>query len=293
MFSKIKTTSSIDNYSEKISKIQQLIKNADAVIVGAGAGLSASAGLLYSGVRFETLFTNYIERYNLRDMYSSAFYPHNSLEEHWGYWCKHIYHNRYAAELNTTYPNLQDLLQDKNYFVITTNGDHLFLLNGFEKERVFYTQGDYGLFQCSVPCHQKTYDNHQSIIDMLENLEDLKIPSSLIPYCPVCGKPMTVNLRMDDTFVEGEGWNKALKHYQAFIENTSGKNVLFLELGIGYNTPAIIKYPFWRMTYQNKNASYVCINLENETVPQEIKNRSILMTDDIGKVISDVLLINS
>ncbi len=285
MFSRTSTTSYTENYSEKIAKVRKLIEDSDAIIIGAGAGLSAAAGLLYSGERFNKLFPDFIERYHLKDMYSAAFYQHDTLEEHWGYWSKHIYHNRYKAEINSTYNDLLKVVEGKNYFVITTNGDHLFILNNFDKKRLFYTQGDYGLFQCTVPCHKKTYDNKELITQMVHRQNDLKIPSELIPYCPLCAKPMTVNLRMDNTFVEDEGWHDANKRYDDFRKETFGKKVLFLELGIGYNTPSIIKYPFWQMTYDNKNATYISINLSEEKVPKEIINQSITIKGDICEVI--------
>ncbi len=290
MFSKIWTKNSTKSYSDKLAQVSTLLNDAEAVVIGAGAGLSASAGLLYSGERFERLFTDFIAKYKLTDMYSAAFYPHKSLEEHWGYWSYHIYHNRYAAELNSTYSDLLKLVQDKNYFVITTNGDHLFLKNGFDKQRVFYTQGDYGLFQCTVPCHKQTYDNHDIIMKMISEQKDLKIPSELIPYCPKCDAPMTVNLRMDNTFVEDDGWHRACARYTDFIETHMSKKVLFLDLGIGLNTPSIIKYPFWKFTYQNKLANHVSINTEIFEVPKEIEKQSISIIHDIGDTIRQINL---
>ena len=285
MCSKKKTTNSTEATSEKVTKLLELINEADAVVIGAGAGLSTSAGLNYGGERFQRLFSDYIERYQLTDMYSAAFYEHKTEEELWGYWCKHIYHNRYAAELDDTYKNLLELVSKKNFFVITTNGDHLFRLNNFPKDRLFYTQGDYGLFQCAKGCHNKTYDNHETIIEMIEKLDDLKIPTELIPHCPVCHGSMTVNLRKDSFFVEDDGWNQALARYEKFLKDNLQKKVLFLELGVGFNTPTIIKYPFMQMTYRNKNANYVCINLSNITCPKEIESQSLFISDNISEII--------
>ncbi len=222
-------------------------------------------------------------------MYSAAFYPHKTQEELWAYWSKHIYHNRYGAELNECYQDLFALVKQRNYFVITTNADHLFLLHGFEKKRVFYTQGDYGLFQCSVPCHKKTYDNKELIFEMLEQQKDCKISSKLIPHCPLCGAVMTVNLRKDSTFVEDEGWHAACARYEDFVREQTGKKVLYLELGIGYNTPSIIKYPFWQMTYRNPNASYVNLNLMEEQLPKEIIKQSILIQGDISSILRHLI----
>ncbi len=288
MFLKKSTTQSTETYLAKMNRVRELIEDAESIVIGAGAGLSAAAGLLYSGERFKNLMPEFIEKYNLSDMYSAAFYPHKTLEEHWGYWSRHIYHNRYTAEIDSTYENLFNLVKDKNYFVITTNADHLFLLNSFEKSRLFYTQGDYGLYQCSVPCHKETYNNRDSIFEMVEKQKDLKIPTELIPYCPKCGETMTVNLRVDSTFVESEGWHLADERYQSFLKKNLGKKILFLELGIGYNTPGIIKYPFWQMTYTSKNANYVCINLDETSLPKEIEKKGIIINGDISKVMSDL-----
>ncbi len=285
MYSKTKTTNSTGNNLEKINRLKDMISEAEVILVGAGAGLSTSAGLRYGGERFQHLFPEYIKKYNLTDMYSSAFYPFKTPEELWGYWCKHIYHNRYNAEVNDCYKMLHELISEKKHFAITTNADHLFRLNNFAKERLFYTQGDYGTFACSKGCHDKTYDNEEIVMEMLENLDDLKVPTELVPYCPVCNEPMTVNLRKDSYFVEDEGWHTACDNYTKFVSQNKDKNILFLELGIGYNTPSIIKYPFWQMTYQNENARYVSVNLDNNKCPKEIVGQALLISDDISKVI--------
>ncbi len=288
MFSKTSTPLSTMNYSQKIKRVSELLSTCETIVVGAGAGLSASAGLLYTGERFERLFADYIKAYGLHDMYSAAFYPYPSEEALWGYWSLHIYHNRYAAVLNSTYDKLKKMVEDKNHFVITTNADHLFIQSGFDKERLFYTQGDYGLFQCSVPCHQKTYDNKKEIYEMVARQKNLKIPGELVPHCPRCGKVMTQNLRKDSTFVEDEGWHNAQNRYANFLQENQRKAVLYLELGIGGNTPGIIKYPFWQYVHQNKNAQYVCINLQEAAAPSEIIDRSVLLQEDIGSVLQDL-----
>ncbi len=274
--------------SKDFEKLKNHINGADAIIIGAGSGLSAAAGLMYSGKRFETLFPDFIERYHFTDMYSAAFHPHETLEEFWGYFSKHIYYNRYAQDINNTYENLLQLVRDKNYFVLTTNVDHLFQKTGFDKKKLFYTQGDYGLFQCSVPCHKQTYDNSQLVLDMITKQENLKIPTELIPYCPICGKPMTTNLRKDATFVEDDGWHSAAKKYESFIKENKNKRIVFLELGVGFNTPSIIKYPFWQMTYENKNAIYVCINSGDMVCAREIVPQSIMIDYDIHNALSEL-----
>ena len=277
------------NYSEKIKKIKALIDDADAVIIGAGAGLSTAAGYTYSGERFKKYFYDFYKKYGLDNMYYGGFYPYKTPEEKWAFWSRYIYINRYMPIPNDTYGKLLELVKDKDYFVLTTNVDHCFQRSGFDKKRLFYTQGDYGLFQCSEPCHNKTYDNEEIIRKMYDAEKNMKIPTELIPVCPVCGRPMTTNLRADDRFVQDEGWYAACGRYEDFIRRHEGLKTVYLELGVGYNTPVIIKYPFWKQTAQNENASYVCINLGEADAPPEIKNRSICIDADIAKVINDLI----
>ena len=256
------TVSRREEQTEKLERLRGMLNSAEAVLIGAGAGLSTSAGFTYSGERFRKYFADFEEEYGFHDMYSGGFYPFPSPEEFWAYWSRYIYINRYDQPAGKPYERLLELVRDKNYFVLTTNVDHRFQTAGFDKERLFYTQGDYGLFQCSVPCHKATYDNEENVRAMLRDQKGGKIPSSLIPHCPVCGKPMRVNLRADDTFVEDDGWHAAYERYEAFLRENAGKKILFFELGVGMNTPSIIKYPFWKMTMQNRKATYVCINQE-------------------------------
>ena len=265
----------------KIQTLREWLDGAEAIVIGAGAGLSTAAGFTYSGERFRRYFAYFADKYGFRDMYSGGFYPYDTLEEFWAYWSRYIYINRYDQPAGKPYEDLLTLVRGKNYFVLTTNVDHRFQVAGFDKARLFYTQGDYGLFQCSVPCHKKTYDNEAQIRAMLKEQKDMRIPSELVPRCPVCGRPMTMNLRCDDTFVEDEGWRAASRRYEGFLRENEGKKVLFLELGVGMNTPGIIKYPFWQMTYRNKNARYACINLEIAYAPKEI-DRSVCIPSDLN-----------
>lgn len=276
---------SINSYWDNIEKVKRKIKSADAVLIGAGAGLSASAGFAYSGKRFEDHFRDFIDKYGFNDMYTAGFYPYKTLEEYWAYWSRYIYINRYQDAPKTTYDDLLRLVQDKDYFVLTTNVDHCFQKAGFDKRRLFYTQGDYGLWQCSKPCHNKTYDNESAIREMVAKQHDMRIPSELVPHCPVCGAPMSMNLRADNTFVEDDGWHRAAERYQAFLSRHSGGNILYLELGVGGNTPGIIKYPFWQMTAKNPRAAYACINYGEAVCPQEIEKQSICINGDIGDVL--------
>ncbi|MGG7142162.1 SIR2 family NAD-dependent protein deacylase [Clostridium nigeriense] len=272
----------------KLNKIAEYIQNADAIVIGAGAGLSASAGLLYSGKRFTDNFSEFIDKYGMQDMYSSGFYPFETEEEKWAYWSKHIYLNRYEFPVGEVYKDLLEIVSGKKYFIITTNVDHQFYKAGFSKERVFATQGDYGLLQCAHGCHKKLYDNEALVYKMVEKQKDCRIPSELVPKCPVCGEEMEVNLRCDEYFVEDEEWDNSLANYERFIEENQNKNIVFIELGVGMNTPAIIKYQFWRMTNKLKDAKYICINLNEAYAPGAIMNKSICIESDISEAVNDL-----
>ena len=287
MFSRILTQKSTAVWSDQIERLKLAIEECDAVVIGAGAGLSTSAGLTYSGERFEKNFGDFKEKYGIRDMYSGGFYPFESLEEYWAWWSRHIMVNRYERAPKPVYDNLRKLVEGKDYFVLTTNVDHQFQLAGFDKKRLFYTQGDHGLWQCSEPCHQRTYDNEEIVRRMWAEQRDMKIPSELAPRCPVCGKPMIMNLRCDDTFVQDDGWYAAAQRYEDFVRRHSGLRVVFLELGVGGNTPVIIKYPFWKYTVENPNALYACVNFQEAIAPKEIAARSVCVESDIGEFLKN------
>ena len=289
MFSKIWTTKSTENYSSQIEKLKKEFEAAETIVIGAGAGLSTSAGFVYDGERFRQYFSDFEEKYGFHDMYSGGFYPYNTLEEHWAYWSRYIYINRYMDAPKPVYSELFELVKEKDYFILTTNVDHCFQKAGFDKKRLFYTQGDDGLFQCSEPCCNETFENEDIMRQMVERQKDMRIPSELLPVCPHCGKPLTMNLRSDNRFVEDEGWHRAAERYNNFLRTRKNQRILFLELGVGYNTPVIIKYPFWQMTAKNRNATYVCINYGEAVCPQEIKKQSICIDSDIGKVIESIL----
>lgn len=295
---------SIKSCSDKINRLKQALENSDSIMIGAGAGLSTSAGFIYSGERFEKYFFDFAEKYPFTDMYSGGFYPYPSRAEYWSFWSRNIWVNRYMKASIPVYDDLLRLVKKKDYFVLTTNVDYCFQKAGFDKKRLFYTQGDYGLFQCSQPCHNKTYDNENVIREMIlsqgweigdENelmIQDktqlkMSVPDELVPFCPVCGRPMTMNLRTDEKFVEDEGWHQAAEKYQQFLQTHGGK-ILFLELGVGGNTPAIIKYPFWNMTFKNPNSIYACVNYDMAHCPREISERSICLDGDIGDVINAI-----
>lgn len=289
MFLRISTDKSTKNFSDKINRVKDLLKNADAVVIGAGAGLSTSAGFEYSGEKFRKYFSDFAEKYGITDMYSGGFYPYQTLEEYWAWWSRQIYCNRYIDAPKPLYQKLLSLVKDKDYFVITTNVDHCFQKSGFDKQRLFYMQGDYGLIQCSEPCCQKTYDNEELVLKMVQLQKNMKIPSELVPYCPNCGQPMTTNLRCDDNFVQDEGWYKAKNRYDDFIRRHEGLKTVFLELGVGNSTPVWIKYPFQKMAAQNPNASYVCVNLGCVYAPPGIKGQSVCIDSDILTVIDKLL----
>ena len=288
MFSKMRITKSTEPYLDNIKKLKEKIEIADTIVIGAGAGLSTSAGFVYDGERFHKYFADFEEKYGFHDMYSGGFYPYKTLEEYWAYWSSYIAVNRYDDAPKPVYNELLALVNDKDYFVLTTNVDHCFQKAGFDKERLFYTQGDYGLFQCSVPCHNKTYDNEAVIRNMVAQQKNMKVPTELLPRCPVCGKPMVMNLRSDNKFVEDKGWHIAAERYSNFLRSRQNGNILFLELGVGYNTPVIIKYPFWQMTISNSKATYACVNFGEAACPNEIKEQSICINGDIGTVLSDL-----
>ena len=302
MFLKKKMKESTGDYSDKITELKEKISEADAVVIGAGSGLSTSAGFVYSGERFKQYFSDFEEKYDFHDMYSGGFYPYETLEEYWAYWSRYIYINRYMDAPKPVYDRLLELVKDKDYFVITTNVDHCFQKARFDKKRLFYTQGDYGLFQCSEPCCQETYDNEEAVRKMVlaqgcEIAADGSlivsqkkkllgtIPSELIPVCPHCGRPLTMNLRADATFVEDEGWHRAAERYENFLRTRKNTKILFLELGVGYNTPGIIKYPFWQMTARNPQAMYACLNYDEAFAPDEIRKQSVCISGDIGETL--------
>ena len=305
MFSRTSTSRSTSACSGELDALRQKLAEADAVLIGAGAGLSAAAGFAYSGERFRRYFGDFAAQYHFADMYAGGFYPYGSLEEYWAYWSRYIWINRYMDAPKPVYSRLYDLVKDKDYFVLTTNVDHCFQKAGFDKARLFYTQGDYGLWQCSVPCHNETYDNEATVRKMVEAqgfafaengdlyVPDgiklkMKVPSELIPYCQHCHKPMSMNLRADATFVEDAGWHAAARRYEAFLRQCRGKKVLYWELGVGMNTPGIIKYNFWQRVWKDRRAFYACVNLDEAYCPPELAARSACIKGDIGAVLEQL-----
>ena len=289
---------------EQIERLKKEIESADAIVIGAGAGLSTAAGLTYSGERFEKYFGDFAARFDIQDMYSGGFYPFPDEETRWAWWARHIYYNRYIDPPKDVYGKLLALVQDKDYFVITTNVDHQFQRAGFDKKRLFYTQGDYGLFQSMNPTIKKTYDNAEWVMQAMEaqGFEkdsdgiyqisqsgiSMRIPTALIPKCPDDGSDVTMNLRADDLFVEDEGWHRASAAYADFIHRHENLHTLYFEIGVGANTPVIIKYPFWAMTRANPKAKYACLNYNEAFCPHQIENQSICIDGDADTILASL-----
>lgn len=272
-----------------IQKLKEEIENSEYILIGAGAGLSTSAGFLYDGKRFEDNFKDYIKKYGFTDMYSAGFYNFPTLEEYWAYFSLYVYINRYDIEENETYLNLYNIVKNKNYFVITTNVDGRFADSKFDKDKIFAVQGDFSLFQCSKPCRQETFYNEKYIREMIKYKKEMKIPTELIPKCPYCGRNMSMNLRVDSTFVQDKNWDKQKSKYENFLKNSYNSKILFLELGVGFNTPSIIKYNFWRMTLNNKKSVYASINLGECYSASDIEERSICIDADISEVLKKLI----
>ena len=299
------------NYTEKIEKAKHLIDNSDYIIIGAGSGLSTAGGFVYSGENFDRYFKDFGDKYGFKDMYSGGFYPYKTQEEKWAYWSRYIFVNRYKSEKpNKVYTALFNLVKNKDYFVITTNVDHQFQIAGFDKNRLFYTQGDYGLFQCSTPCHNKTYDNKDIVLKMLKSQNfitekngkmeitnsscwKMTIDNTLIPKCPICGENMEMNLRSDDRFVQDEQWHRHAELYSKFINKANGKNVVLFEVGVGFNTPAIIRFPFENFVFNQNNFYLLRLNKDYAFCPKEIENKTILFDENIEKVLNDLKTIHN
>ena len=290
---------------EQIERLRREIREADAVVIGAGAGLSTAAGFTYSGERFHRYFRDFEEKFGIADMYSGGFYPFPEEEIRWAWWARHIYYNRYVDAPEPVYTGLLKLVEEKDYFVITTNVDHQFQRAGFDKKRLFYTQGDYGLFQPLGGKDDRTWDNEEWVMDAMEAqgfVKDengifqmpadgnvsMRIPSDLIPVDPVTGGPVTMNLRADDTFVEDDGWRKASAAYADFLRRHSGMRVLYMEIGVGHNTPVIIKYPFWQMTKENSKATYACLSRSDPYCPKPIEKQSVCIDGDFMETLKEL-----
>ncbi|MBR1560322.1 MAG: Sir2 silent information regulator family NAD-dependent deacetylase [Clostridia bacterium] len=289
--------------NDNVQRLIDAVRGADAIMLGAGAGLSTAAGYIYTGERFDRYFGDFAAKYGFDDMYSGGFYPYDAPETFWAFWSRHIWINRYADAPKPVYDDLYAAVKDKDYFVLTTNVDHCFQKAGFDKQRLFYTQGDYGLLQCSKPCSQQTWDNEAIVREMVlaqgftigarnelippeGRAPAMAVPAALLPKCPNCGRPMTTNLRSDDRFVEDPGWHAAARRYNAFAAEHVKGRVLYLEIGVGWNTPGIIKFNFWRAVNDNPDATYACLNMRDVRTAAEIVDRSILVAGDSAAIIA-------
>lgn len=282
----------MNKISEKIERAKNWIKNADAILIGAGAGLSTSAGLEYAGKRFENNFKDFIQKYHFTDMYTAGFYDFHTEEEKWAFWAKHMYVNDIGIGATKLYKDVLELMKNKKYFVITTNVDDQFYKAGVDKAKVFATQGSYRYIQCKEACHNQLYDATELVKEMVEKTKDCKIPIELVPVCPVCpvcGEKMDVHVRVDANFVQDDDWYKQDEKYGEFLDNTKDKNVVLLELGVGFNTPGIIRIPFEQMTYQNANWKLIRINKNESSTFLDINDKSILIQGDIKEIV-DLLL---
>ncbi len=275
----------MESFPQRLDKAKMAIDDADYILIGAGAGFSAAAGIEYAGKRFEENFQDFIEKYGVQDMYSATFYPYETQEEKWAHWIRHVYVNRYSVGKTRLYGQLLELVDDKEYFVLTTNVEHQFWINEFEDKRIFATQGDYGLIQCEKACHNKLYSNEELVYDALEKVEDCKIPTELVPVCPVCGGHMEINVRKDNYFVEDEKWHEMHDNYKGFLSAIDeDKKIVFLELGVGFNTPVIIRYPFEQMTYENPNATLIRLNRSHSNAIPQNKDKTISFNENISEI---------
>lgn len=277
------------NILEKAPKIKELINNSDYVLIGAGAGLSTAAGIEYYGKRFKENFSEYIEKYNFTDLYTSSFYNFKTEEEKWAYWAKHIYISNISMSATKLYSDILKIVKMKEYFVITTNVDDQFYKSGFNKDRIFATQGSYRYIQCSKACHNKLYDDTNLVKEMIEKTKNCKIPSQLIPICPVCGRSMEVNIRKNEYFVEDDNWKKQYRKYREFLNMAKNKKVVLLEFGVGFNTPSIIRYPFEQLTYENINWNLVRFNKEASGTFLDLEDRIISVKEDINEIVNEIL----
>ncbi|MCI8508515.1 MAG: Sir2 silent information regulator family NAD-dependent deacetylase [Lachnospiraceae bacterium] len=276
-------------YEEQIRLAAKMIKASDMVLIGAGAGASAAAGLTYSGKRFTVNFSEFIEKYgfaNMPDMYAAGFYPFPTEEAKWGYWSKHSMINRFLPPALPLYQMLYQMVQGKEHFVLTTNVDHQFQKAGFADENIFATQGDYGMIQCEKGCHAKTYDAEELFRQMEQARHDCVIPSYMIPKCPVCGGNMAMHLRCDQYFVEDKHWHEAAARYEAFLERMADQKTVLLELGVGFNTPAIIRFPFEKMMREYHHFSLIRLNLKEAFIPKSVKERAVGINMDMEQVIA-------
>lgn len=278
----------MEEYNSRIIQAKQAIEQADYIVIGAGAGLSTAAGLLYSGEKFKKDFKEFIEKYHFEDLYSASFYNFKTQEEKWAFFAKMIKLNRYNETPLKLYQELYEIVKNKEYFVLSTNVDGQFYNSGFDRKKVFEIQGDYSYLQCENACHNKLYNNKELVEKWIHNTKNCKIPSNLIMKCPVCGGNMDMNLRKDENFVQDEHWYEMSQRYDEFLNKIQNKNVVLLEIGVGFNTPGIIRFPFEQMTANNVKTTLIRINKDYPLPMLEIRNRTISFDEDTNKIIEDL-----
>ena len=281
-----------DKSLNRIKQGKELIDEADAIVVGIGSGLSAAGGLNFTNEDLvKQFYPEYYELgfkciFDIISLYWSM--DRCSPEQFWSFWARHIKEIRFDPPVTKPYEDLAKILKNKNYFVINTNVDGQYEKSDLDKERVFAPQGNYSLLQCSLPCSNDVYDDKEIIERMVKNMPDkFHIRTEDVPKCPHCGRFLIPNLRSGANFVEKPHIKKR-KEYQKFIEDNvkDDKKIVFLEIGVGFNSPGVIRTPFNYMTYEIPNAKLIRINLNDPNVPHEIKSKTIIIQDDIKKVLS-------
>lgn len=274
---------------DALERVSAALAKTPAVLIGGGAGLSAAAGIDYSGDAFRRAFADYIARYGFSDLYSSGFYPFPTEAERWAYWARHVDYAAVKPPAMPLYVRLLELVRGKEYFVITTNVDAQFEKAGFAPERLFAVQGDYREMQCANACHRKVYSNLDAVQRILETTQDLTIPAGSVPRCPVCGGRMEMHLRIDEHFIEDEKWHRAARRYEEFLAGHAKGETVLLELGVGFNTPTIIRYPFEELAFFNRGALLVRLNRENIPLRLPIQSRTVTITEPMQAVVAQLL----
>lgn len=281
-------------YEEQIMQAADMIQKADYVLMGAGAGLSTAAGAVYGGTWFEKNFKEFKEKYGngpyMQDMYSAGFHPYPDEESFWGYWSKQAILGGIDLDVTPLYKDILKLLKDKRIFCLSTNADGQFQKAGYKEEQIFCTQGDYFHIQCQKACHQRTYNAVKLFKQMDQARKNCQIPTYMVPKCPICGGPMTMNLRCDQYFVQDEAWYQAEKRFGDFLNEAlkSQKNLLLLELGVGFNTPTIIRFPFEKLVKENKQVNLIRLNLNEAVIPESIEQQAVGINKDIKQTIKDL-----
>lgn len=264
----------------------ELVDEAEAIVIGIGAGMSAAAGFTYVGKRFTDAFPDFISKYRFFDMLQASLFEYEDLQEYWAFQSRFSLLNFFDQPVGQAYLNLRKIIKGKNYHIITTNADNAFYAAEYDMDKVFRIQGEYGLWQCVNHCHQQTYQNEALIREMVEKQSHMKVPKELVPYCPKCGAPLEVNKRtIEKGMVEDSHFHEQKHRYEQFINDNNGKKVLYLEIGVGHTTPQLIKQPFQQMTEDNEQALFVTMNQKDYFIPRNIRSRTIRLDKDIAEIL--------